>query len=413
MNPNEDPNSPLQNAGAQSNAPFVGSAMPGQQFAPQQTTPKAFAQPMASQQPMASAPFVAGMPTMMNVQPPKRSRKGLVLVLLIVIVVAAVGTYFGLKKPTTTGNGTAANGGTGSSSQFASQLSMLAKDGGKITSGDLDKFDKTALFFAVFKNAAMQNVVHVTSDAYEGSSPTDQSTRAYEFLHDSTFNYKTKQLALVSQSGDYTNECVNGTEYEYSETFDASTGSTGNSWAPSANNTCDMSDYAGYINDGINTGGLSASQAQTYVAGLASASGLISVKSMSLTTHAGAPYVRMVVTVSPIQVEIDGTSGYEGMGVIGGWLKQAGINLTTWPYQSVGTIATGAQLIYYINPATQLPAYSQISLTYSRDDNTGKQVPNQIYDFQDTQYAFGGSVTAPSTTAAPQTIKLSWPEEKP
>lgn len=350
---------------------------------------------------------------MMNVQPPKRSRKGLVLVLLIVIVVAAVGTYFGLKKPTTTGNGTAANGGTGSSSQFASQLSMLAKDGGKITSGDLDKFDKTALFFAVFKNAAMQNVVHVTSDAYEGSSPTDQSTRAYEFLHDSTFNYKTKQLALVSQSGDYTNECVNGTEYEYSETFDASTGSTGNSWAPSANNTCDMSDYAGYINDGINTGGLSASQAQTYVAGLASASGLISVKSMSLTTHAGAPYVRMVVTVSPIQVEIDGTSGYEGMGVIGGWLKQAGINLTTWPYQSVGTIATGAQLIYYINPATQLPAYSQISLTYSRDDNTGKQVPNQIYDFQDTQYAFGGSVTAPSTTAAPQTIKLSWPEEKP
>jgi hypothetical protein len=373
---------------------------------PNNIVPPQFSQPVINGAPQQA-------PTMYpdaNNTSTSRGKKKLPLIVVSVLVVLAIvcGAFVVFHKK----NNNTGGGSTASTSDLSSQLSLLSKYGGKLTAGDVSKFNKTSLFYAVFKNASMQNVVHVTSDMYEGNDSTDQSTRAYEFLHDSTFNYKTKQLALATQDtkGQFFSECVNGTEYEYEESIDPNTGSTVNSWSPSADNTCDMSDYAGYINDGINTGGLSASQAQTYVSGLAGANGLISVNSVSYATHAGAPYIRLVVIVNPINLGND--NGYEGMGVIGGWLKQAGINLTTWPYQSIGNIATGAQLIYYINPATQLPAYSQMNLTYSLSDSTGKQVLNEIYDFQDTQYAFGGTVTPLSTSAAPQAIKLSWPEEK-
>lgn len=352
-------------------------------------------------------PFVAGTPTMMNAQPPKRRRKGLMLVLLIILVIAAVGAYFGLKKsPSSTNNNSGGSSSAASSSQLASQLSMLAGSGSKLTAGDLGKFNKTSLFYAVFKNAAEQNVVSVTSDHYEGADAADQKMRSLEFLHQTTFNYKTKALAEETQdpAGGFIERCVNGKNYTYDNvntmSWQAETGSTA---------TCtDPSSYDTAINDGMNSGGLSAAQAQTFVSTLAGVSGLITVDSMTYATHDNAPYIRFAITVHPVK-ESDGS--YQGMGVVLGAFAKTGIDSLTWPYQTAGSIATGAQFICYVNPTTQLPAYSQTGLTYYID-NSGKQQPNNTYTFQDTQYAFSGSVQPLSLTGAPAPLKLTWTEEK-
>lgn len=319
-------------------------------------------------------------------------------IILIILIIAA---YF-VFKPSSSPQSSSGSGA--SSSSLASQLQLLKQYGNNLQAANLSSFNKTALFYAVFKNAAMQPVLHALSDHYEGGSATDQSTRAYEFLHDTTFNYATKAYTGDTQDpGNTFNErCVSGKNYAYSTVnvdWEIESGSSGDCSAPT--------DYDTDINDGVNAGGMSDTQAQAFVSGMANASGLISVDSMTYVTHAGAPYIRLQVTVNPVNTSL----GYEGMGAVGGAFKLSGLDELSWPYETIGTIATGAKFIYYVNPSTQLPAYSQTGLTYYLDD-AGHQQQDHIYDFQDTQYGFGGAVTPLPLTGAPQKISLSWPEEK-
>jgi hypothetical protein len=161
------------------------------------------------------------------------------------------------------------------------------------------------------------------------------------------------------------------------------------------------------INDGFNTGGLSESQSNTFISTLQSKAGLVTVDDMKYVTHSGAPFIRLVVSVHPQLTSI----GYSGMGYFLTAFGKTGLDLQQWPYESLGSIVTGAKLIYYINPATQLPAYSQAGLTYRLDDTGKQQLPDSVYDFQDTVYSFSGTVPTLSASGAPQVFKLSWPEE--
>lgn len=319
----------------------------------------------------------------------------------IILIILIVTAYFILKPSSSPQS---SNSSSASSSNLTSQIQLLKQYGNNLHASNLGSFDKTALFYAVFKNAAMQPVLHALSDHYEGGSATDQSTRAYEFLHDTTFNYTTKAYTGVTQDpGNTFNErCVSGKNYAYSTVnfdWEIESGSSGDCSSPT--------DYNTDINDGVNAGGMSDAQAQAFVSGIANAKGLVSVDSMTYVTHAGAPYIRLQVTIQPVNTSL----GYEGMGAIGGAFKLSGLDPLSWPYETIGTIATGAKFIYYVSPNTQLPAYSQTGLTYYLDD-AGHQQQDHIYDFQDTQYSFGGTVTPLPLTGAPQKISLSWPEEK-
>lgn len=338
----------------------------------------------------------------MDQKQPKGTRKKLIIViaLLVAIIIIAGGAYFLLKQSSP--NSSSNTSGV-SSDKMSSQLQLLASKGGKLQSGDLSSLDKTQLFYAVFKNAAEQNVVSITSDHYEGADPTDQATRKYEYLHQTTFDYKSKALAAETQdaTNTYNERCVNGKNYTYDSTngWQLNTGSTESCADPNSYNT--------NIGDGIDTGGLTATQAQAFIDGITSFSGLVTVDSMTYVTHDNAPYIRLTATVHPVSTT---SLGYLGVGLFETAFDKTGLSTATWPFQTIGTLATGAKLIYYVNPATQLPAYSQIGLTYHLDDS-GKQIANSIYDFQDSQYAFGGSVQPLSLTGAPGAVKLSWSEE--
>ncbi len=403
MNPNDPSNQQPQNPDAYGQQPG-GTFMPNAQAAPQ---PQSYAQPtLQPQQPASFTPN--SMPTMMNAQSPKRGHRGMIIVLLIIIIAVAVGAYFLTKKsnPNSSNGSTNSSSASTSSSKLSSQLQLLASKGANLQSSDLSKFDKTALFYAVFKNAAEQNVVGITSDHYEGGDPTDQTTRSLEFLYQTTFNYKTKALAAETQSptNDYDERCVNGKNYTY-DNLNAVP------WQPNTDTTASCTDPNSYdteIGDGINTGGLSAAQAQTFIDGIASFNGLVSVDSMSYATHDNAPYIRLAVTINPVNTSSD--LGHLGMGLFITAFDKTGLDSAKWPYQTTGTLATGAKLIYYINPATQLPAYSQISLTYYLNDSGARQ-PDNIYDFQDSQYSFGGDVQPLSLSGAPAAVKISWKEE--
>jgi len=287
------------------------------------------------------------------------------------------------------------------------QLKLLTQYGSHLQASDLTKFDKTALFYAVFQNASTQNIVNATVDRYLGSDPQDQTSRSNEFVHQSTYNYQTKQVAteLSDTQGTYFVRCVDGHYYSY-DTFSL-TWKRGT--AQDDETTCDAGSYVYSISDGFNTGGLSASQANTFVSYLKSVSGLITVNDMKYATHDGAPYIRLAVTIQP---QAFPTGGYTGMGYFLTAFKKTGLDPQKWPYGPVGSIATGAKIIYYVDPSTQLPAYSQIGLTYRLDDTGKNQLPNTSYDFQDTAYSFGGTIPTVSASGTPQVVKLAWPEEQ-
>lgn len=331
-------------------------------------------------------------------KPKKHLMKWLIIVLVVLIV--AVGVVLILRKPNTS------SGSSTTGTQLSTQIKLLSQYGNKLTASDLSKFDKTSLFFAVMKQAAMQPVVSTTSESYEGADATDQTTRRYDFLHQSSFNYQNKQLALETQSpdGSFIERCVNGKNYTYDNvntmSWQAETGPSGS--------CSDANSYVYDINDDFNTGGLNSTQAQTFIATISGVKGLVTVDSMQLVSHNNAPYIRLVASVHPVS-QSDGT--YEGLGNFMGSFKATGLDVLTWPYGIIGTLATGAKIIYYINPATQLPAYSQIGLTYYLSDTTGQQTKNSIYDFKDTVYSFGGQVQQLPLTGTPQGIKLPWTEE--
>jgi hypothetical protein len=330
----------------------------------------------------------------------------LIVVVCVVVLGLAVALFFILhnKKSSV---GSSNTNSTAQSSQATTQLSLLSQYGSHLQAGDLSKFDKQALFYAVFKSAAMQTVVNSANDRYQGTSAQDQTSRSLEFLHQASFNYQTKDLSLSMSDaqGSYNTRCIKGQWYTYDDVnamaWTKNTSSTGSD--------CTADSYVYNINDGVNTGGLSASQAQTFVSAIQNSSGLVSVDTISYVTHGGAPFIRLVVTIHPVNT---GANGYQGLGVFLGAFQKNSLSPQTWPYSTIGSLATGAKLIYYINPATQLPAYSQVGLTYYVSDSTGQQLPNRTYDFQDTVYSFGGSVPTLPTTDKPQPIKLSWPEEK-
>lgn len=324
------------------------------------------------------------------------------LALIVVIVVVAA---LALHKSPATKSGNSANSGGSATSQLTSQLQLLSHYGSHVQSSNLAQFDKTALFYAVVKNAAMQNVVSVTSDRYEGGDASDQTSRVLEYIRRTTFDYHTKALAAETQdpANSYNVRCVRGKNYTYDNINTMS-------WQQNDSSSVDCATPTTYVNnisDGFSTGGLSASQAQTFVSAIANNAGLLTVDSASVVTHNNAPYIRLVATVHPVKAG----DSYKGMGEILSAFESTGLNSVSWPFDPIGSLATGATFIYYINPATQLPSYSQIGLTYSLDAS-GHQKQDNIYDFQDTEYTFGGSVQPLSLSSAPTQIKLSWPEEK-
>ncbi len=281
---------------------------------------------------------------------------------------------------------------------------------GPLAAADLRKIDSTSAFFAVFAHAAQQRTVQTTTGYYFSTASNDY--RQPDTINRVTFDYATKQFSFESDAQSLNapagppdqTKCVGGQLYAYDSA--ASQPSWVKSTVPQ---TCAASNVlpAG-PNDGLNAGGLSAIQAQTFGDALREDRQLVKVNSVSLAQHAGKQYVRFDITVR--QKQPKSGAQYLGMQYFMDAFKRTGLDPATQPYTYLGAGAAGMRVAYYVDPTTQLPAYAELRSADILDAH-GKPQPHQTYAYSHVEYTFGGPVPTLDLKAhAP--LSLSWPSDK-
>lgn len=338
--------------------------------------------------------------------PKKRSRKRLLLVAsALTVLVAALAVTAGVEGPRIARHYRLA-GYHRAEAQAQKDLSSLQ---GASTAADVRKIDSTSAFFAVFAHAAQQRTVQTTTGYYFSTASNDY--RQPDTINRVTFDYATKQFSFESdtQSLNATAgqpdqmKCVGGRLYEY----DAAAPQP--DWVKSTvPQACAASDVlpAG-PNDGLNTGGLSAAQAQAFGDALREDGQLLKVNGVSLAQHAGKQYVRFDITVRQKQQKPG--AQYLGMQYFMDAFKSTGLDPAGQPYAYLGAGAAGMRIAYYVDPTTQLPVYAELRSTDILDSH-GKPQPHQTYVYSHVEYAFGGQVpTLDLNTHAP--LALGWPSD--
>jgi hypothetical protein len=319
---------------------------------------------------------------------PNRKRFRWPLIVLLVALLAGLGYWFfgRSESPHTIDLGT------------VNTVTVNTVPSGKLTAADVAKLDKTNTFFAYFATAAQQQKMVTTTESITALDKAsvvgsdfykvgfDFATKESVFAHDAAFSSLT-QDRCYGKTVLYRSQVV--TEWQtqpFEKTSPCQVGM--------------QQDY--YIADGLNTGGLTAKQAQTFVSYLREQPGLITVKNLELTEHKGKQYLHYSVALTPIVQK----------GTIYGaqWLmfafKQTGLDPTAWPYIYHGAGGYGIALEYYVDPVTKLPAYSE-TLTTPQKDLQGNDKPLDEYNFHRVQYQFG-TATFDASAANNDPIKLDW-----
>lgn len=392
------------------NEPGGAPQQPPVQSQPPQPTVAAPTMPPTTPQPsVVSGSFVqspmTSQPTTFTAasqqKPPKKlrwlKRLGLGFLAVIILAALAFGWHTLAPKLMKAKNTSAEN----------KQLNSLVQAGNSLTDASLAKLDKTDLFFGVFKHASEQQVVATKLGYYFTNKPHQyggQSTAT-----DTTMNYATKQFSYDSDiyMGDSMapdkTRCIDSQPYHFTSGFSSSRWeqSDSDSTACSFQSVGDFS-----TNDGINTGGLTSTQADTFVAAIRQVKGLVKVNSATVATHNSKNYIKFDVTITPVKL----TDGYYGMQNFMWAFKDTGLDPAKQPYSYLGSADAGMRLTYYVDPTTQLPAYAQLDTT-GQVGTDGKVKSDAIYDYRHVEYTFGGQV--PTLTLNDHNpIQFSWPTDK-
>ena len=374
----------------QSTNPIPQQPNAAQYFQPDQT---AVPQPAS---PIMSTPSGLGM------------GKKLLIIAFVLVILAAVGAgaylVFHKKKSqlpsssSTTGTSSVVTQSYATAENTA--LAALKKDGSSLSSSSLASINATDLFYAVFRNAAEQPIVTTTTNSYYTTS-LDSTTAlpdngvTISDINQAGSDYKSGQFSYQSSGSGLAEKCVNGVDYDIS-TLMADT------WTKNTadNDNCQVANTTATINDGLNTGGLSTSQAQQFVDVIRDIKGLITVSSASLVTAQGQHYIQFNVSVNA-KTDCYANSVPSGIGCFQYAFESLKLP-KSWPYTLQATIVSGAQFAYIVDPTLQLPAYTQIAYT----PVTASQ---GNWQNQQIEYAFGPLPTFQLNNSVPDPISMSWP----
>ena len=261
----------------------------------------------------------------------------------------------------------------------------LTSDHGKLTAAKVAKMDKTATFWQAFSNAAMQQQLVVAHEATSKGGTAVSRTKV-------GFDYTTKKIEaahevyIPAKNGfpavDQRDRCYDGKQYYR----DRNNGT----WKPEdiLLKTCTVEGIGYDESDGLNTGGLSAAQAKTFIDYLRGVPGFANVRSLTLETHNGKQYLHYRVDFVPVKVpRLD---QYAGNINFGDAFAATKLNGDTWPYRYAGSFFGGAHLDYYVDPATNLPAYSVVTGIPPVDPAQAAGLPHDT-EILKTTYQFGTS----------------------
>lgn len=254
---------------------------------------------------------------------------------------------------------------------------------GPLTKETLASLDKDTAFWTYFKHAAQQKQLTVTKEYYfanpDKSNPTPKS-----YIR-TGFDYTTKKIVQASESTEdpilkvrEKRRCYDGKVYSKPLT-------TANEWkddtARNRTNLCNLEVQGTAVNDGMNTGGLTNEQADAFINDLRIRDGLITVKSVNLTTKNNRQYLHFKVALRPIK-----SGKYDYLG--NQWwmfaFKKTGLDPATHPFGYSGTGGQGTDIDYVVDPRTKLPAYAELSTappTSEEVDPAGYSHYRILYEF--------------------------------
>jgi hypothetical protein len=261
-----------------------------------------------------------------------------------------------------------------------------------LTEASLRNVNKDDAFYAYMKRAAQEQKMTITKAYYFSD---DGSQKVADVFSKVAVDYRTKKIIYAndkefSDTGRSRTRCYDGQEYffvyEWEKEADAS--------------SCRQDRLYDQATDGFNAGGLTAAQAETFVSYLRGKPGLITVQEMKVADHGGKKYLHFTVLLQQITVKDTQFAAQ--------WLmfafQETGLDPFKYPYGYVGSGGQGFKLDYYVDPATGLPAYSEIA-SLPRVDEAGKN-DKSTYHFR-IQYDFTRS-TFDASPANNTDINLTW-----
>lgn len=278
------------------------------------------------------------------------------------------------------------------------------KDGTLATS-KVQALNKTSTFYTVFKQAAMQPVVHTKWDVYYTDKQDDKRADQYT-MFDVTVDYRTKTYSYsddaYSNIGVIKTRCIDGQQYTYNGSKLVATAG----WQPASDSTtCKPSVVATRMSDGANSGGLTEKQADTFVKTLNKSQSL-KVNAITMVEKAGKHYLKIAVTVTPKQQT---SKVYWGMQNFMNAFQSTGVSAEKHPYTYFGPANAGMKMNYFVDPATLLPVYATFDQTESVNE-AGQTLTPKTWGQRTVEYDFPKEVAKLTLDDVAPIAFTTWPE---
>lgn len=273
------------------------------------------------------------------------------------------------------------------------------------TDADVAKLNKTDTFYTVLKQAAQKQVVQTKWDVFYTAEKDAVRGDNYT-MYETGIDYATKKYTYdentYSNLGVFQTRCIGEKQYNYND----SKLTTSPSWQPASDSTnCALNVVNMHLNDGMNTGGLTGEQADNFIRKLRG-QGMLEVKNVALATNANKKYLKVSAEVTP---QKQGAGLYAGMQLFMNAFQATGLEADKHPYTYFGAGGEGATIEYYVDLATQLPAYAVMKSTPAFDKN-GKPQVSDNWSQRYIEYAFPDKLAEPTLDTHVPVKFSAWPD---
>ncbi|MFI1384607.1 hypothetical protein [Embleya sp. NPDC020886] len=168
----------------------------------------------------------------------------------------------------------------------------------------------------------------------------------------------------------------------------------------------DMAREGKYVGDGILPTGLTAEQAKTFAAQLEATPGWLTPSAVEPAQQKGKSYLRLTVDLKP---QPSGAGSSVNTDLLLKAFRATIPDFTKGPYQIENfgqQSGSPVRAVFWIDPATHLPAYSEVSTTV-----VDKGAATGAFRQLRTEYVFGGPAPKPDHGTLVPAPAPTWPEQ--
>lgn len=216
-----------------------------------------------------------------------------------------------------------------------------------ISAQTIDTVNPDALFWEMFHRQATQPTVHTRRETFR--SPQAAESRRLFSVEDDRYDHRTDRYVGTQVENwrgklNIVGRCIDSTRYSR-DTYDTR-------WvADRPDGMCRMRPFLG---DGFIPSGMTAEQAEHMISSILRYPDFLHAGRPSLAEVGGQQYIRLPVRAQSL--DLDGE--HWGMQILTWAFNTSGLDINTHGY-TTGNPGDGAEMVYYLDPETLLPAYTQ------------------------------------------------------